>query len=81
LDVKVIAQGGVAGKYRIVRHLWRMTTSFFLAVANFFAGNGSKVFPAEIVQTKVQLLPVAAAFVLLIFWILRVRFTRWYTAG
>lgn len=78
LDAKVIARGGIAGKYRIVRHLWRMTTAFFLAVANFFAGNGSKIFPPEVVQTKMLLLPLAITFALLIFWIVRVRFTRWH---
>lgn len=76
-DVKVIAQGGVAGRFRITRHLWRMTAAFFLAVANFFAGNGSKIFPAEIVQTKLLLAPVLVTFLLLIFWIIRVRFTKW----
>lgn len=78
LDVIVIAKNGIAGKHRIVRHLWRMTTAFFLAVANFFAGNGSKIFPAEIVQTKVLLAPVVITLALLIFWIIRVRFTKWY---
>lgn len=77
-DVKVIAQGGTAGRYRIVRHLWRMSTAFFLAVANFFAGNGAKIFPAEVVQTKLLLVPVVIALVLLIFWTIRVRFTNWY---
>jgi uncharacterized membrane protein len=77
-DMIVIANNGIAGKQRIVRHLWRMTTAFFLAVANFFAGNGSKIFPAEIVQTKVLLAPVAITFALLIFWTIRVRFTKWY---
>ena len=77
-DLKVIAQRGIAGRNRITRHLWRMTTAFFLAVANFFAGNGSKIFPAEIVRTKLLLAPLLITFALLIFWIVRVRFTKWY---
>lgn len=80
-DIKVIAQGGVAGKHRIVRHLWRMSSAFFLAVANFFAGNGAKIFPAEIVQTRLLLVPVVVALALLIFWTIRVRFTNWYKAA
>jgi hypothetical protein len=77
-DVKVVAQGGIAGRKRITRHLWRMTTAFFLAVSNFFVGNGSKIFPAEIVQTKLLLAPLFITFALLIFWIIRVRVTKWY---
>jgi len=77
-DLKVIAQGGIAGRNRITRHLWRMTTAFFLAVVNFFAGNGAKIFPAEIVRTKLLLVPVLITLALLIFWIIRVRLTNWY---
>lgn len=77
-DVKVIVRRGIAGKLRIVRHLWRMSFALLLATVNFFIGNGAKVFPAEVRATKVLLAPVLILLVLLIFWIIRVRFTKWY---
>jgi hypothetical protein len=78
LDVRVIERGGISGASRIVRHLWRMSSALLLASANLFIGNAAKVFPAAWVETKLLLLPVLLALALLIFWLIRVRFTNWY---
>ncbi len=76
-DFRVIARGGVAGRPRIIRHLWRMCFGLFIATGSFFLGQ-QQVFPAflrgSVLLTVVALLP----FPLMIFWLLRVRCSKAY---
>jgi len=37
-DLRMIRAGGIRGKERIRRHLWRMSTALFIAAASFFLG-------------------------------------------
>lgn len=81
LDASIIVRRGVAGRQRILRHLWRMTTALFFAVTNFFIGNGAAVFPSTLRATKIGPLPVLSlpsllVFTLLLFWIARVATNR-----
>ena len=77
-DVRMLLRGGVFGAQRIVRHLWRMCFGLFIATGSFFLGQGSKVFPAFILKTNVLFIPAILPLILLIFWLLRVRFTNAY---
>ena len=65
---------------RIVRHLGRMSAAWTVAAANLFIGN-SQVFPPALRETNVLVVPVLVGLVLLLFWFVRVRFTRWYAAS
>jgi uncharacterized membrane protein len=76
-DMRVIARGGILGAQRIIRHLWRMSAALTGAAANLFIGN-SQVFPAALRETNVLFVPVILSFLLLIFWLIRVRFTNRY---
>jgi len=76
-DVKVILRGGIAGAPRIARHLWRMSAALTISAGNLFIGN-PQVFPMVLREAKVLPVPVLLAFALLIFWLIRVRFTNWY---
>ncbi len=76
-DVKVLMRGGISGAQRITRHLWRMATALTLASANLFIGL-PQVFPAGVRETHLLPAPVVLAFALLIYWLVRVRFTNWY---
>jgi uncharacterized membrane protein len=77
-DLRMLLRGGVSGKQRIVRHLWRMCFGLFIATGSFFLGQGSKIFPSIFRQSPLMLIPAFLPLVLLIFWVLRVRFTNAY---
>jgi uncharacterized membrane protein len=76
-DVRMLAAGGIVGRQRITRHLWRMCFGLFIATGSFFLGQ-QQVFPAflrdSIFLTVVAVLP----FPLMIYWLIRVRFRRAY---
>ena len=77
-DVRMLLRGGVFGAQRIVRHLWRMCFGLFIATGSFFLGQGNKVFPSVIRETNLLFIPAILPLLLLIFWLVRVRFTNAY---
>jgi hypothetical protein len=77
-DVRMLLRGGVFGVQRVSRHLWRMCFGLFVASGSFFLGQGSKVFPAFVLKSGVLLAPAVLPLLLLIFWLIRVRFTNAY---
>jgi uncharacterized membrane protein len=77
-DLRMLLRGGVFGKQRIVRHLWRMCFGLFIATGSFFLGQGSKIFPSIFRQSPLMLVPAFLPLLLLIFWVFRVRFTNAY---
>ena len=76
-DIRMMRAGGLQGAQRIARHLWRMCFSLFIASGSFFLGQ-AKVIPKPIrifpVLAFLALLPLA----LMLYWLVRVRFTKWY---
>ena len=78
-DLRMLVRGGVFGRQRIVRHLWRMCFSFFIATGSFFIGQ-PQVFPAFIRKTNLLFIPGILPLVLMIFWLIRVRFKKVYRA-
>jgi len=77
LDAKVVWSGGVSGKQRIVRHLWRMCFALFMATASFFLGQ-PQIFPEAIRGTFILTVPVLLVIAAMFFWVIRVQFTNWY---
>jgi uncharacterized membrane protein len=79
-DMRMLAGGGITGRPRITRHLWRMCFGLFIATGSFFLGQ-QQVFPAflrgSIFLTVLALLP----FPLMIYWLFRVRFSKAYRTG
>jgi uncharacterized membrane protein len=76
-DMRMIRTGGLQGAQRIARHLWRMCFSLFIASGSFFLGQ------AKVIPEPIRILPVLGILamlplVLLIYWLVRVRFTKWY---
>jgi uncharacterized membrane protein len=76
-DIRMLARGGIYGRPRITRHLWRMCFGLFFATGSFFLGQ-QQVFPAflrgSIFLTVLALLP----FPVMIYWLIRVRFGKAY---
>ncbi len=76
-DIRMLARGGVSGRQRIVRHLWRMCFSFFIATGSFFIGQ-PQVFPAFIRKTNLLFIPGILPLLMMIFWLIRVHFKNAY---
>lgn len=76
-DLSVIMRGGISGRQRIARHLWRMSLAMLIATGAYFAGQ-PKFVPTVLRETQLNLVPIFAVLVLLVFWLARVLFTRWW---
>jgi hypothetical protein len=89
-DVRMLMRGGVRGAKRIARHLWRMCFGLFIAAGSFFLGPsnrplrllstvglGQHLSPA-LFSTSLYLILSVLPLILLIFWLVRVRFTNAY---
>ena len=89
-DLRVLVAGGVTGAKRIARHLWRMCFGLFIAAGSFFLGPSNR--PLRLLSTVglgqhlseavfnttlysiLSILPL----MMLVFWLVRVRFTNTY---
>jgi hypothetical protein len=89
-DVRMLVRGGVAGVKRISRHLWRMCFGLFIAAGSFFLGGSNrplrllstvglgKYLSPAVFGTTLYLVLTILPLILLIFWLIRVRFTNAY---
>lgn len=73
-DLKVIRSGGISGRRRITRHVWRMCVALLIATTSFVGQ--PKAFPPEWRGSPWLFAPVVVVLVLTIFWLVRARFTR-----
>jgi hypothetical protein len=91
-DVRMLLGGGVFGTKRIARHLWRMCFGLFIAAGSFFMGPsnrplrllsavglGRHLSPA-LFSINLYLILTILPLILLIFWLVRVRFTNAFKA-
>lgn len=76
-DLRMLARRGVFGVQRIARHLWRMCFALFFASGSFFLGQ-QKVFPAFLRGSALLLILAFLPLLLMIFWLIRVRFANAY---
>ena len=74
-DVRMIRAGGLKGKHRIARHLWRMCVAMFIATGSFFAGQ-AKVFPPEYRSAALMFGPMLAVLAVMIYWWVKTLVTR-----
>jgi len=87
-DFRMLLRGGVSGTQRLARHLWRMCFGLFIAAGSFFLGPsnrplrllsavglGQHLSPA-LFSTSLYLILSILPLILLIFWLIRVRFTN-----
>ncbi len=76
-DIRMLARGGLTGRPRITRHLWRMCFGLFFATGSFFLGQ-QQVFPAFLRGSMILTVLAVLPFLLMIYWIIRVRFRKAY---
>jgi uncharacterized membrane protein len=77
-DARVVFAGGIAGAPRIARHLWRMCLGLTLAAGSAFTNGLARFLPGPYHVPLAFFLPQFVPLALLIFWMIRVRFTDWY---
>lgn len=78
-DARLVQTGGVTGVRRIGRHLWRMCLGLTLALGSAFTNGLPRLLPKTMhIPLILLFIPQLSALVLMIFWIIRVRFTGWY---
>jgi hypothetical protein len=89
-DVRMLVRGGVFGAKRIARHLWRMCFGLFIAAGSFFLGPSNRPLrllsavrlgqhlPPALFSTSLYLILTILPLILLIFWLVRVRFRNAY---
>jgi hypothetical protein len=89
-DVRMLVRGGVLGVKRIARHLWRMCFGLFIAAGSFFLGPSNRPLrllsavgigqhlSRALFSTTLYLILSILPLILLIFWLIRVRFTNAY---
>jgi len=76
-DIRMMRADGLQGAERIARHLWRMCFSLFIASGSFFLGQ-AKVIPKPIRILPLLAIPAMLPLVLMLYWLARVLFTKWY---
>lgn len=80
MDIRVLLRGGIFGKQRLLRHLWRMCFSFLIAAASLFLGQ-PQVFPESIRKPQFLMIPVLIIMVSLLFWLLKVMISKRFIQG
>jgi hypothetical protein len=74
-DARVMLAGGVSGRPRIARHLWRMCVGLTLATGSAFTNGFARLLPGPYHVPAVFFLPQFLPLALPIFRIVRLRFT------
>jgi hypothetical protein len=75
-DIRMILSRGLQGRHRLVRHLWRMCFSLFIASGSFFLGQ-AKVFPKSMRIYPLLAIPAFLPLVFMVYWVVRVSLTKW----
>jgi len=76
MDVRMLVRRGVSGAPRIRRHVWRMCVAFLIAAFSFLGKQ--QHFPAAIRGSQILNLPMILILVVMIYWLVRVRFIAAY---
>jgi len=75
-DIRMLVRG-VSGTKRLVRHLWRMCFALFIASGSLFIAR-PHLFPAIMSRTGALIFLGVLPLLMLIFWVIRVKFAKAY---
>jgi len=73
----VVFSGGVRGAARIARHLWRLCVALTLATGSALSNGLPRLLPPAFQLPDWTLYLQFAWVALLVYWMVRVRLTRW----
>ncbi len=89
-DIRMLLRGGIEGPARVARHLWRMCFGLFIASGSFFLGPSNRPlrflaamglrqhFFKALLRQEVLIFLAVLPLLLLIFWLVRVRFSKMF---
>lgn len=81
-DFRVIRNGRIQGSKRMVRHLWRMLLSLWIAAGSFFTIRKRVAmvlpdsFPDILLSFPVRLVPVLVPLLAILYWVWRIKFRK-----
>ena len=70
-DLRMLLRGGITGRPRITRHLWRMCFGWFIASGSIFIAR-PHLFPAIMARTHMLLLLGILPLLLMLYWLFRI---------
>lgn len=76
-DIRMVARGGIWGRQRVARHLWRMSFAWFVASSSLFIAR-PHLFPVLMRTTGVLFILGVFPLAFMIFWLIRVAFSKAY---
>lgn len=72
-DLRLIRAGGITGRQRIARHLWRMCFGMWVAAASFFWGPPRRI-PELIRIPALFPIPVLIPVIVMLYWLWRLKY-------
>jgi hypothetical protein len=79
-DARIVLAGGLSGTPRIARHLWRMCLGLTLATGSAFTNGFARFLPGPYHVPPMFFFPQFLPLLLLVFWMIRIRFAGWRPA-
>lgn len=74
LDGYLTFKGQLTANQRLVRHIWRITFSFFITAGSLFTGPGAKAFPQFIQTSGVLDIPEPFILLMLLYWVIKTKY-------
>jgi peptidoglycan/LPS O-acetylase OafA/YrhL len=75
-DARLLLAQDIPWAHRIARHLWRMCLALWIATASFFLGQADEL-PEQLRIMPLLCTPVLLVALLMLYWLVRVLFTKW----
>jgi hypothetical protein len=72
-DIRLYRRGGLVGRERLARHLWRMCLGLFIAAGSLFTGPGERAFPFALRESGLLSLPELLIALTMLFWLVKLR--------
>jgi len=82
-DLRIIRFGAPRGAARLRRHLWRMCFGLFIAAGSFFSirERVAKILPEPFLSAPMRALPILLIFLVMFYWLWRLRTGRSATSA
>jgi uncharacterized membrane protein len=78
-DIRLFLRRSLTGTQKLVRHIWRMCFSLWVAAASFFLGQARHL-PDWFTGAKLNVILVLLVLGLMVYWLIRVRRPPWTRA-
>jgi hypothetical protein len=81
-DYKLIRRGPLRGSPRVIRHLWRMCFSLWIAAGSFFTirERVETILPEPFLHFWVRMIPVLVPLLAIFYWLWRIKYRKTFKA-